>query len=318
MPRVRASTLGDEPPRAAELLEGARLPLGLQDLAQPPQRLYLHGTWPAGPKVALVGTREPSEAALQFAGRLARELARQGVVVVSGGAIGIDAAAHCGALAARGPTVAVAPCSLDCPYPAEHAELFQRIVRRGAFVSEHERGTVAHPNRFFRRNSLLVALSAVVVIVEAPLRSGARNAAKWARELRRPVLVVPQAPWNPRGRGCIEELRLGAEVLVSYKDVLDVLGRSSSLATSSKFRAALVDGSSRAPTRQLTLEPRSLKPGGGLGERIIAALRVGALDLDSLAERCGCESAALNKPLLDLQLNGSVRRDEAGRYTYSS
>lgn len=206
------------------ILPRERFPRGIYDLARPPQELFLWGALPPPPWVAIVGTREPTPEAAEFARSLARELAALGIVIASGGARGIDAAAHEGALDVEAPTVVVAPGGFDRPYPPQHAELFARIVaEQGAYLSRVQGDIPAQRHVFFQRNQLLVACSEVVVVVEAPLQSGARNAAHWARKLGRPLWVVPHPPWNVQGEGCIEELRLGARALKRASDVLGSL-----------------------------------------------------------------------------------------------
>lgn len=206
------------------ILPPERFPRGLYDLARPPRELFLWGALPPPPWVAIVGTREPTPESAEFARRLARELAALGIVIASGGARGIDAAAHEGALEAEASTVVVAPGGFDRPYPPDHAELFARIVaEQGGYLSRVQGDVPAQRHVFFQRNQLLVACSEVVVVVEAPLQSGARNAAHWARKLGRPLWVVPHPPWNVQGEGCIEELRLGARALKSSLDVLGSL-----------------------------------------------------------------------------------------------
>jgi DNA processing protein len=183
--------------------------------------MFLHGRLPTGPVVALVGTRKPSAAAVKYTEELAYQLTRAGVAVASGGAQGIDTAAHRGALNAGGQTLVVAPCSYDRPFPEENTALYEEVVRSGGgFISPFERGVPAQTHAFFARNAQLVAMSSAVVVVEAPIRSGARNAALWARRLSRPLFAVPHAPWERRGAGCLLEIKLGASVLCSARDVL--------------------------------------------------------------------------------------------------
>ncbi len=207
-----------------QVMCGHQLPVGLLDLDEPPPQLVVRGELPAGPVVALVGTRNPSPEAVEFTEQFASDLASAGVVIASGGAKGIDTAAHRGAIRFGGCSVVVAPCGYDRPFPTENGPLFSEIVKQGgAFLSEYADDTPAHSSYFFRRNSYLAALSVALVVTEAPFKSGARNAAKWARRLGRPVFAVPSAPWNPRGAGCNLELKQGAEVATSAKDVLKYL-----------------------------------------------------------------------------------------------
>lgn len=202
-------------------LTGAALPTGVGDLSDPPKCLYLTGTLPPGPRVAVVGTRRPTVEAYRFAQELATELAQAGVVVVSGGALGIDSAAHEGALMAGAGTLVVAPASYSCPYPEENRELFKRVVSLGGgYLTPFDEPTAARRHAFFQRNALLVSLCEATVMVQAPFRSGARNALLWARRLGRPYWVVPHAPWCPQGSSSIAELRLGGRPLGSAKDVL--------------------------------------------------------------------------------------------------
>jgi DNA processing protein len=203
------------------VLAGAALPPVLQELPKPPVRLFAYGSLPRGPCVAVVGAREATAEALVFARQFAFDLARHGVAVASGGAKGIDAAAHRGALDAGGVTLVVAPSGLTHPYPEEHAELFAEIVaKRGCHLSPFAMEVKPRQHQFFLRNAVLVALSHALVVVEAGLRSGARNAARWARELGRPCFVVPSAPWNVRGLGGLQELEWGAQPIASIEPVL--------------------------------------------------------------------------------------------------
>jgi DNA processing protein len=205
-------------------LSGARLPPGLGELSEPPEALYLRGELPRGPRVAIVGTRHPTRGAALFAFELAARLAQQGVAVLSGGADGIDSMAHRGALSVGGTTVVVAPGGFDRPFPEHNGALFRQVVEHGgAYLSLAPSGTPASRGAFFPRNACLVAFCHALVVVEAPLRSGARNAAAHARRLGRPVFVAPAAPYNGQGLGCILELKLGARPLYGERDVLDLL-----------------------------------------------------------------------------------------------
>jgi DNA processing protein len=196
-------------------------PSRLQRVHRPPEWIYVLGELPpdGDPVVAIVGSRAATRAGGAFAEELAAELARAGIVVVSGLARGIDAAAHRGALAGGGRTVAVVGCGLDVPYPREHAELKRRIVASGAILSEYAPGTPPLAHHFPRRNRLLAGLSDAVVVVEAGGRSGALVTARWALDMGREVLVVPRAPWDPNSEGVLRLLRDGAAPVCSAADV---------------------------------------------------------------------------------------------------
>jgi DNA processing protein len=212
----------DSAPRALQPSEGA-WPEGLRDLPDPPASLTIAGTLPElTDAVAIVGTRHADEEALQFAEALAGELARAGRTVISGGAHGIDAAAHAGALAAGGATIAVLAAGFQRAYPAAHAPLFETIARTGALICEMPNEQSPRAWMFLRRNRLIAALAGTVVVVQAPARSGALSTARWARRLGRRLLAVPAPPLDPRGTGCLQLLRSGAEICTSAADVLSL------------------------------------------------------------------------------------------------
>lgn len=196
-------------------------PKQLADLSDPPLQLRVAGELQRFRRtVAIVGTRYADEEALQFTRELAAHLAYSGLITVSGGAYGIDAAAHEGALMASGRTVAVLATGLRLAYPPRHRPLFERIARSGALITEVPNQFNPRPGLFLRRNRLIAALADTVVIVQAPSRSGALSTAKWAKRLNRNLLVVPSAPWDPRGAGCLKLIQQGARICTSPYDVL--------------------------------------------------------------------------------------------------
>jgi DNA processing protein len=283
------------------------LPSRLRDLERPPRELWVRGELPRGPGVAIVGTRKPSDEARAYATELAAELAAEGVSVWSGGARGIDTAAHEGALAARGTTVVVAPSGFEHPFPEENAELFARVVASGgAYASLTQ--AAARRDRFFARNAVLVALAHVVVVVEAPVVSGARNAAKWARQLRRPLFVCGSPPWNARGRGCIVEIGLGARVLGSARDILRSLG---------ELRAHPV----RVSPEQLELPaegPAPAESGENAAESVVEAVRRGASNIDAICVRTGLGASRVQQLVLTLTLDGVLVPDSSGRLSVAN
>jgi DNA processing protein len=312
------------------VLEGATLPHELRELPKPPVRVFTLGEVPRGPRVGVVGTRSPTPEAEEYARQLAFDLARAGVAVVSGGALGIDAAAHRGALDAGGVTLLVAPSSLERPFPAEHAELFDQIVAGGgAQLSPFATGVVPRRSQFFLRNACLVALSHALVVVEAPLRSGARNAAHWARELGRPYFVVTSPPWNARGLGCIAELELGARPLASVATLLrclreqelhplpraEVVPRAEVSAVSPSADPVIPppptpnDGKKRRKSRQRA------SSADGLGDAIFELLHAGALHPDEIAVSLSVSAAEVSHAVLLLLLQGRVQETRAGSLT---
>ena len=251
-------------PRA--IARGAALyPAAFEDLDRPPAAWHVCGRWPlAAPAVAIVGSRAATAYGRAIARRLACDLAAQGVVVVSGLAHGIDAAAHAGALEAGGATLAVLPGGIDTVVPAGHRALALRIVERGAWGSEHPAGVPAHRGRFLERNRLIAALAQATVVVEAAARSGALSTAAAARRLGRPVFAVPGDVDRETSRGCHRLLREGARVCEGAGDVLDVVGRSAGTAAP---MARLRDALSGEPATVETLA-RAV----GLSARETAAL----------------------------------------------
>ena len=325
-----------------QTLEGASLPASVKDLPEPPARLFLHGNVPRGPCVGIVGTRTPTEPALEYARQLSSWLGARGVAIISGGAKGIDGAAHRGALDAKGSTLVVGGSSFDCPFPSDHRELFDQVVASGGgYLSYFETGVEPRRHQFLERNGLLVALCHVLVVVEAPLRSGARNAASWARLLGRPYFAVPAAPWNERGRGCIAELQLGARALAVPGDVLSLLeerqlhpiapgplddgpGSARSARVLGLAGPEPATGASPASARERPARRRRAAPAPGaepatepegLPGAVLRAVRAGALHLDQIAEQVGASTAEVNNALFRLTLSGDIHQGPFGDLT---
>ncbi len=177
-----------------------------------------------GLRVAIVGSRAAPPGALEFTRHLAARLAERGVVIVSGGALGVDAAAHEGALSVSGATIVVLPGGIDVVYPSRHRELFDRVRERGALVAIRDRGDHPREHDFLRRNQIVVALADHVVVTCAPLQSGTHSTARCAERLGRPLWVVPGAPWDPSMAGSAMLLgREGVRPLVGVSPLLDAL-----------------------------------------------------------------------------------------------
>jgi DNA processing protein len=309
------------------LLEGASLPTALRELPKPPVRLFVHGCLPRGPCVAVVGARDATPEALVFARQFAFDLARSGVVVSSGGAKGIDAAAHRGALDAGGATLVVAPSGLAHPYPAEHAALYDEIVAKGGcHLSPFATHRVPHRSQFFLRNAVLVALAHALIVVEAGLISGARNAARWARELGRPCFVVPSAPWNVRGLGGLQELERGnALPISSIEPVLRSLeGRGlHAIALEGPAPVPPAPGASLPPQRRSPPQRRARsspaatpsRPGAAarganeMEQAILEAIDAGVRYPVEIALALSLGAGEVSHALLLLTLRGLVRND---------
>ena len=196
-------------------------PALLKQIHDPPPRLFVRGQLPAGPYIAIVGSRRATPYGCRTARQLARDLSDAGIVVVSGLARGIDAAAHRGALEGTTPTVAVMATGLDRIYPPEHAELAAAIARTGAVITEAVDGTLPLPGYFPVRNRIISGLSHGVVIVEAAERSGALITARMALEQGREVFCVPGSIENPLAAGSHGLIKDGAKLVQTVEDVLD-------------------------------------------------------------------------------------------------
>jgi DNA processing protein len=214
-----------EAPRSIRPGEGP-YPAALARVADRPSELRLVGSLGAPrARVAIVGSRLSDEYGADVARTLGGELARAGVSVVSGGARGVDAAAHEGALSAGGHTVAVLGTGVDVVYPAEHRDLFERIVAAGgALLSEQPDGTRGYPQNFPARNRIISGMSDAVVVVRAGERSGALLTAARARSQGVPVLAVPGDVRDPLSAGTLRLLREGAGIAASAGDVLAAIG----------------------------------------------------------------------------------------------
>src|SRR5450432_3433319 len=297
-------------PKSVETcLTGSALPPRLADLEAPPERLFLRGELPRGPAVAIVGTRHPTARGAEYARELARELAHAGVAVLSGGAVGIDTEAHRGALSAGGATVVVAPAGFEHPFPVQNAELFRSVVASGgAYLSLVEASVPANPGIFFPRNACLVALAHVVVVVESPIRSGARNAAACARRLGRPLFVVTQGPWEPNARGCLAELLRGARPLLSVKDLFRALAEQNLHAVSTVAGARR-----RALPQQEILNFTDASTPEAARAALLAAVRRGASSGDEICLATGLPVGRVSELILTLRLEGVLVTHPSGR-----
>ena len=201
--------------------EDSGYPALLREIFDPPDHLYVDGRLPDGPMIAIVGSRRATPYGTRTARRLARELSARGVIVVSGLARGVDAAAHRGALEGPTPTVAVLATGLDEIYPPEHAGLAREIAVAGAVVTEAEPGTPPLPSRFPHRNRIISGMSLGVIVVEAAERSGALITARMAMEANRDVFCVPGSIENPVAFGPHQLIKDGAKLLQTVEDVLE-------------------------------------------------------------------------------------------------
>lgn len=256
-----------------------------------PRVLFAEGARPDAcgrPRVGVVGTRAATPHGLADAHELGTVLARAGVTVVSGLAIGIDAAAHDGAISAGGTVLGVLGTGLDVVYPRRHPDLHRRVRERGLLLSEYRYGTGPHPARFPARNRIIAGLSDVLVVVEATATGGARITAGLALDYGRELCVYPGSRRNPSARGSNEMLR-AAHVVVDPDDVLGVLG--------------LTEGGRRTPP-----SPAGIRGSTREERAVMRALGGEAATVDELGSRSGLEPGPVAIALAGLQRAGHVRR----------
>jgi DNA processing protein len=314
--RRRAEALGRGVPGHAALLEAtlewlaqapqqrdiltladADYPAALLQTADPPLMLYRMGRLVPFPEraLAVVGSRNPTPQGLLNAHRFSRAFAQAGVTVVSGLALGIDGAAHQGALEGAAAdavaTIAVVGTGLDRVYPRQHLELAHAIAARGMLVSEYPIGTPPLPENFPKRNRIIAALGQGTLVVEAALQSGSLITARLAVELGKEVFAIPGSIHSPHARGCHALLRQGAKLVESAQDVLEDL--------------RLVLPAPAAPA------PRDDHEGE---DPLLEALGYDPMGLDALIARTGIPAAHLQAKLLELELAGEVARLPGGLY----
>lgn len=288
---------------------GTDYPQSLQNLSDKPLVLYVKGELPqANYALAIVGSRRCSEYGVRAAGYFAKAMTREGIPIISGGAKGIDTAAHEACLQAGGVTVAVLGCGLDIVYPSENAKLFARIAERGALVTEYPPGVPPAAANFPARNRIIVGLSQAVLVAEAGKRSGAVITANIAADEGREVYCVPGNIFDGSSIGCHELIRTGAKLVDMPQDILDDK-RSWQQAMNRRItQPSIFDCAPQEPN------PARAPVTTELGAKLLALLQAGALSLEKLTEQSGAAFAAVSMELLDLQAAGLVATDQAQRY----
>lgn len=276
-------------PRDVVTLGDLDYPPALLQTADPPLLLYTLGSarWLHAPSVAVVGSRNPTPQGRDNARAFAAHLSKAGWTIVSGLALGIDGAAHEGALDGPGSTVAVVGTGLDRVYPARHRSLAHRIAREGLLVSEYPLGTPPLPENFPLRNRLIAGLARGTLVVEAALQSGSLITARLAAEAGREVFAIPGSIHSPLARGCHALIRQGAKLVETGQDVLEELHPG----TATTSAAAAVPADAAPPA-----------------DALLDAIGHDPVSLDALAARTGLSAAELGARLLELELDGRVAR----------
>ncbi|MCC8362939.1 DNA-processing protein DprA [Lysobacter sp. A6] len=275
-----------------------------------PRALHVDGAIDAlwHPSIAIVGSRNATPGGFDNARQFARAFARAGWCVVSGMALGIDTAAHLGALDEGGATVAVLGTAIDVAYPRRNAGLMRRIAASGAVVSEYPPGTKAHPGRFPARNRIVAALSLGTLVVEAAHESGALITARLAGDAGREVFALPGSIHNPMSRGCHRLLRDGATLVESPGEIIAALAPIA-LAYADDLRGRL-----HAPNCAVAALQHASPSMDANTQRLWEALGHDPTPMEALVLRTGLTAAELVSMLLVMELEGRVV-SEHGRYT---
>ncbi len=286
-------------------------PARLCDLPVAPERLWVKGRLPAPHErlVAMVGSRAASGDGCAKARALAADLGRAGFGIVSGGAFGIDAAAHEGALAVGAPTYAVLGCGIDVVYPDRHVALFARIAGNGGLLSEYPPGTQPRRGQFPARNRIIAALAEAVIVVEAAARSGSLTTARRALDYGREVFAVPGSPLDPRCRGCNDLLRNGATLTENAADIVGQLGPLVRDRPPPRGIAPPQPHLPFAAAPRLPIPPAAAPIGDQAAlELLVERLGPTPVAVDELVRQCQLSAAAVATLLLELELAGRIER----------
>lgn len=288
-------------------------PAELLEIADPPMLLYALGNVAllSHPRrLAVVGSRNPTAQGAQTARDMCRSLAGSGVCIVSGLALGIDGAAHEGALDAGGSTIAVVGTGLDRVYPRRHLDLAHRMAQQGLLISEFHLGTSPAQANFPKRNRIIAGLSQGTLVVEAALASGSLITARCAADMGRDVMAIPGSIHSTQAKGCHALIRQGAKLVETAQDVLEEL----------RFTGEAVGQA--APFVPDPFEEDDAPPGdlaglndiGREGDGLLDAMGHAPIGLDALQARTGLPTPELQARLLDLELDGYLARMPGGLF----
>ena len=301
--------------RSIVTLGDSQYPPSLLDIEDPPLMLYMMGALAVRPsnaiktiaetipsRLAIVGSRNPTPQGELNARQFAKAFGACGICVVSGLALGIDGAAHDGALLGGGTTIAVVGTGLDRVYPKKHLELAHRITGQGMIISEFPLGTPPLMSNFPRRNRIISGLSQGVLVVEAALKSGSLITARLAAEQGKEVFAIPGSIHSPQSRGCHALIKQGAKLVETAQDVLEEL--------KIPLHTAL-----EGPSRETgDAEDSGFKGQPKADKAFLSALGFDVVSLDALQARTGLATARLQAQLLELELEGYVVRLPGGLF----
>lgn len=284
--------------RAIITLGDPDYPPALLETADPPLLLYAQGRLALlqQPSIAIVGSRNPTGQGADNARAFGAALSNADFTIVSGLALGVDGAAHQGALEGRGSTVAIVGTGLDRVYPSRHRALAHRIAQQGLLLSEFALGAPPLPEHFPLRNRIIAGMTRGTLVVEAALKSGSLITARLAAEAGRDVFAIPGSIHAPQSRGCHALIKQGAKLVEDAEDVL------AELKSVTGDRSAAPEGTAEDA------------PEVSDGDPVLAALGHDPATLDALIARCGWPTSALNARLLELELDGVVARLPGGLF----
>ncbi|CAN4266301.1 Smf Predicted Rossmann fold nucleotide-binding protein involved in DNA uptake [Methylophilaceae bacterium] len=276
-------------------LADADYPKALLEIADPPPLLYAKGNLALLNKlsIAIVGSRNASVQGEKNAEAFAQGLAEHGLCIVSGLALGIDGAAHRGALKAKGDTIAVVGTGLDMVYPAQHRDLAHQIAKSGLIISEFPLGTLSKPQNFPRRNRLISGLSLGCLVVEANLKSGSQITARLSAEQGREVFAIPGSIHSPLAKGCHQLIKQGAKLVDSLQDIVEELNLSKAVS------APVAEENS--PTNQDQ-------------QMLLDAMAYDAISIETLVQLTGLTVSTLSSMLTLLELEGRITGLAGGQY----
>ena len=271
-------------------------PASLLNMPDPPLMLYAKGRVDllAAPALAVVGSRNATAQGAANAENFAKALSRAGLTIISGLALGVDAAAHRGGLQGAGSTVAVIGTGADIVYPARNRTLAHQIAEAGCIISEYPLGMSAIAANFPRRNRLISGLARGVLVVEAAAQSGSLITARLGADQGKEVFAIPGSIHSPLSKGCHLLIRQGAKLVESAQDILEELRLFSPAVQSSPASPSPVPDAQAA--------------------KLLDALGFDPVDTDALCERIGLDAATLNAQLLTLELDGLAERLQDGKY----
>jgi len=286
----RALAWASRPGHAVITLAEAEYPRLLLEIPDPPILLYVSGKIPllSSPALAVVGSRNATPQGLKNAQSFARALSDAGLTIVSGMALGVDAAAHRGGLEGSSSTVAVLGTGIDMVYPRRNEPLSAEISNKGTLVSEFPLGTPPHAGNFPRRNRLISGLARGCLVVEAALDSGSLITARLATDQGREVFAIPGSIHSPLSKGCHALIKQGAKLIESAQDVLEELG--------------------------LTVPRETMSPRSGRDHEFLDKMGFDPCDIDRLIARSGLTTEVVSAILLELELEGRVASLPGGLY----